>query len=109
MADIKRIEKYQFTKGKSGNPKGSKKGPRLKTRLAQVLETKINVRDDDGKALKLSAADLVIDKLFEKAANGSMRAIDTILKYAIGLPDKQVKSTKDELGSVTFKITINKK
>jgi uncharacterized protein DUF5681 len=64
----------QFKKGHSGNPKGRPKGARsLKTDLAKLMEKRVRIRED-GEQRLVSGQELMLLKLFEKAAKGDIRA-----------------------------------
>lgn len=105
--DVKNIQKYQFVKGQSGNPAGSKKGHvKLRYHLAKVLATKVSVKDGD-KMIKLTAADLIIDQLFLKASKGNMEAIKLIFQYVEGMPVQAIK-TGDGLTAPTINVQINR-
>ncbi len=64
----------QFKQGRSGNPKGRPKGSRsLKNDLANLMEKRVRIRED-GEQRHVSGQELMLLKLFEKAAKGDTRA-----------------------------------
>lgn len=65
----------QFQKGKSGNPKGPKKGSRsLKTDLDAALKTKLSINAVGGKMRRGTTQELAMYTLAVKAAHGDLRA-----------------------------------
>jgi hypothetical protein len=64
----------QFKQGRSGNPKGRPKGTRsLKNDLASLMEKRVRIRED-GEQRHVSGQELMLLKLFEKAAKGDIKA-----------------------------------
>ena len=64
----------QFKKGRSGNPKGRPKGSRsLKNDLTNLMGKRIRIRED-GEQRQVSGQELMLLKLFEKAAKGDTKA-----------------------------------
>ncbi|MHC4397434.1 MAG: DUF5681 domain-containing protein [Planctomycetota bacterium] len=108
MPKPENIEPYQYVKGQSGNPAGSKKGTvKLRYRLAQVLKNKVSVRHGN-ENIKLTAADIIIDKLLVKAAKGDIDAIRLIFQYTEGMPVQALKHSGDGLEAPRFNIVINR-
>ena len=72
----------RFRKGKSGNPKGRKKGDRnFDTDLAEVLATGMTITEN-GRKKKVSAQKAALLRLREKALLGDGRALDRMLALA---------------------------
>jgi hypothetical protein len=64
----------RFQKGRSGNPKGRPQGARsLKNDLASLMEKRVRIRED-GEQRHVSGQELMLLKLFEKAAKGDIKA-----------------------------------
>jgi hypothetical protein len=84
----KDIEPHKFPKGKSGNPKGRPKGtgklPALDKLLASVLS-----EEKDGQ----TAAEAILKALRKKAANGDIRAAETLFDRAYGKPKQHLEHT----------------
>lgn len=78
----------QFTHGKSGNPKGRPKGRRnLKTDLTRLMEKRVQIRED-GEQRYVSGLELMLLKLFEKAAKGDAKASTQIFNMLMKLEAK---------------------
>jgi len=76
----------QFQKGKSGNPKGRKKGSQnLATQLRKAMDQKIEVRSA-GKTNKMSVQEAFVAKLIHSAMNGTtsdqIRLLNALDKFA---------------------------
>jgi hypothetical protein len=70
----------QFKPNQSGNPKGRPKGARsLRTVLRDELSVKVLV-GEGGRSRKLSKAQIAMRRLANKAAEGDVKSIQTILK-----------------------------
>jgi len=64
----------RFKAGHSGNPKGRPKGARsLKKDLVNLMEKRVRIRED-GEQRHVSGQELMLLKLFEKAAKGDLKA-----------------------------------
>ena len=64
----------RFKQGRSGNPKGRPKGARsLKNDLTSLMEKRVRIRED-GEQRYVSGQELMLLKLFEKAAKGDLKA-----------------------------------
>ena len=73
----------QFQSGRSGNPKGRRKGSNnLKTDVVKVLRTPIKLTDN-GKPQKVSTQYGSLMRLRERALKGDPRSLDLLLKYAV--------------------------
>lgn len=68
----------QFKPGHSGNPKGRPKAARsLKKDLTRLMEKRIRIRAD-GEQRYVSGQELMLLKLFERAAKGDIKATTQI-------------------------------
>lgn len=73
----------QFPPGQSGNPKGKPKGTKdFRADLAEELAQRVQV-SEGGKKITVSKQRLVIKRLFEKAAKGDIRALNTVIKLGM--------------------------
>ncbi|GMO63369.1 MULTISPECIES: DUF5681 domain-containing protein [Bradyrhizobium] len=64
----------RFKKGQSGNPKGRPKGSRnLRTDLSSMMKRRVQIRED-GEPRLVSRQELVLLRLFERAAKGDTKA-----------------------------------
>jgi hypothetical protein len=72
----------QWRQGQSGNPKGRKKGSRnFKTEVKELLNSMVSVVRD-GKPAKMSAQRAALERLFDKALNGDIRALTQLIRLA---------------------------
>ena len=72
----------QFSKGKSGNPKGRPKGtPDFKTIVRKLLSSQVTITEG-GKKKRVSTLTATVMRLNEKALKGDMRAIEKLLSLA---------------------------
>ena len=79
------IAKHGFKKGQSGNPNGRpKKLPELDKLLADVLG-----EEKDG----ITAAEAILKKLRQMAAQGNLRAAEILLDRGYGKPKQQMDLT----------------
>jgi len=80
----------QFKPGRSGNPKGRPKGARsLKNDLTRLLGKRIRIRED-GEQRYVTGQELMLLKLFERAAKGDLKAstqlFAMLIKFDAGEP-----------------------
>lgn len=79
----------RFKPGRSGNPKGRPKGTRnLKTDLDNLLRKRVQIRED-GEQRYVSRQELMLLRLFERAAKGDARAATQILGMVMKLEPKE--------------------
>jgi hypothetical protein len=77
----------QFTKGKSGNPKGRPKGSKnISTMLIRISNERVTITEN-GKPLRLSKAEVALRQLVNKSMKGEMRAIDRLLLQLIAVEE----------------------
>jgi hypothetical protein len=73
MSNIKNIEKHQWKKGQTGNPKGRPKGfPNLRDALEMSLYS-----DDDTQPNQIQQ---IVKTLIDRAKSGDMKAIEFLFK-----------------------------
>lgn len=85
MRNTKGIEPHKFSKGESGNPNGRpKKLPQLDKLMADVLG-----EEKDG----ITAAEAILKKLRQMAAQGNLRAAEILLDRGYGKPKQQIDNT----------------
>jgi len=92
--------KNRFSKGKSGNPFGRRKGQRnLATVLIEILGQTVTVKQGD-KTERLTKGEALIKVILSKANNGDRRAIDAVsyLAEKIGRLDDMNSETSDRGG-----------
>jgi hypothetical protein len=92
MPGYKQIEP-RFKKGESGNPKGRPKLPDLKLLLADILG-----EEKDGK----TAAEAILMKLRQMAAQGNLKAAEMLLNRGYGLPKQTVELSGNPDAPINF-------
>jgi hypothetical protein len=87
MPNPENIEPHKFKKGQSGNPNGRpKKLPELDKLLADVLG-----EEKDG----ITAAEAILKKLRQMAAQGNIRAAEVLLDRGYGKPKQHTDITSN--------------
>lgn len=87
----------RFKQGRSGNPKGRPKGARsLKTDLANLMEKRLRIRED-GEQRHVSGQELMLLKLFEKAAKGDIKATTQIIGMVMRLDASEPPEKEPEI------------
>jgi hypothetical protein len=87
----------QFKQGRSGNPKGRPKGARsLKTDLTNLMEKRLRIRED-GEQRHVSGQELMLLKLFEKAAKGDIKATTQIIGMVMKLDASEAPEKEPEI------------
>jgi len=72
-------EKTRFVKGRSGNPRGRRRGAKnFKAMLRKLLDETV-VLEIDGKRQRMSLSDAIAIRLVRGAASGNLRNIDLLL------------------------------
>jgi predicted phage terminase large subunit-like protein len=72
----------RWQRGQSGNPKGRERGSRnFKTEVKELLNSMVNIVRD-GKPKKISAQRAALERLFDKALNGDIRALTQLIRLA---------------------------
>ncbi len=90
------IDKHQFKKGQSGNPKGRPPIlPELKEAISKVLSN-----EKDGN----TALEKVLNALYNKAIKGDVRAAQVLLDRAFGKPHQTLGTEikQQEIKAITF-------
>ena len=94
------IVKHQWTKGKSGNPKGKPKGAKNRsTIIKEILNLMVKKVDADGKAVWQSKEYLMVEALVNKAIEkGDVNAFNAIYNNLYGnLKDTVDVNTTEEV------------
>jgi Family of unknown function (DUF5681) len=103
---------FQFTKGKSGNPTGRRRGSRnFSTLLHDELNVKIPVTEN-GKRRKITKQEAMVKQLTNKGASGDLKAIPIVVNEIrsredlAGAAQTEVVRQEDELvmGSIIKRI-----
>lgn len=90
-------EATQFKRGRSGNPRGRPKGARsLKTDLTKLMEKRLRIRED-GEQRHVSGQELMLLKLFEKAAKGDVKATTQIIGMVMKLDASEPREKGPEI------------
>jgi hypothetical protein len=74
-------KKNQFKKGKSGNPKGRKKGVRNFATLIRLKLEQTIVVQKGGTKKRMTAQEVVVEQLIGRAMKGEPKALEQILKF----------------------------
>lgn len=96
----------QFSKGKSGNPKGRPKGSRNTYKmLEELLSQKVPVIQD-GKTIRISKKKAILLQAVNPAVKGDLKAITTILPHMIEADARAetMEKTKDASSQTDKKI-----
>ena len=94
----------QYKKGRSGNPKGRKKGSRnFSTDLKDTLKEPVRVTKD-GKRKKVSTQLATILRLREKALSGDGRALDKYIELARTYNDEDIAEMAPKLGQTEAEV-----
>src|SRR5690242_3509262 len=73
----------RFTRGQSGNPKGRPKSARgLKAAILELLDSEIETMDQDGRLIKKTVCECIIEKIISEAAMGSIPHMKLLCKYS---------------------------
>ena len=87
----------QFTKNRSGNPKGRPKGSNnFGTDVKRALKAPVRLTKD-GSPKTVSTQEAALLRLREKALNGDARALDRLLALAQAYNDEQLVSDASQL------------
>ncbi len=90
------IEKFQWKKGESGNPKGRKKGSKNRSTIAREMLA-LNLKGKNpvtGEEVEMSAEQLITLAQMKKALdNGDTNAYKALLDSAFGAPTQVVEQT----------------
>jgi hypothetical protein len=79
----------RFRSAQSGNPKGRPRGSRnLKTDLASMMKKRVAIRED-GEQRFVSRQQILLLKLFERAAKGDTRASAQLLNMIMKFESKE--------------------
>jgi hypothetical protein len=98
----------QFKPGKSGNPSGRRQGSRnLRTDLTEILSQEVVAVSEDGHERTLSRQEVVLLTLFDKAKQGNIGAITSLLNMAAKFVDTAEAPAANELSADDQKILEN--
>jgi hypothetical protein len=93
----------QFKKGRSGNPKGRPKGSKnVHALIRKILDTKVIAKGPEGSRF-MTMQEAAIRQLFNKAANGDLKAIQHVIQLT-----KEVQEKEPYLNSPTFVVNFVK-
>jgi hypothetical protein len=96
----------QFKRGRSGNPSGRPKGARsLKTDLANLMEKRVRIRED-GEQRYVSGQELMLLKLFEKAAKGDNKATAQIVGMLMKLDAAKTPQREPEIVTENDRVIV---
>jgi hypothetical protein len=96
----------QFTKGKSGNPKGKPKGARSRSTIArQWLEVEQDVKNPlTGQSERLQQQDLMTLALIKKARAGDVNAFRELMDSAYGKLNQTLTHEGNAAAPVVFQL-----
>ena len=118
-----KIREYQFKPGKSGNPKGAKKGSRqISSILREYLSTNIVLPKNpltNQVGEKKTIAEVIAIRIVANAIRGNDKAIDRLLDRVEGRPDQHItgdmsinedqeQETRRAIADIFGKITKNR-
>lgn len=94
----KDIEKHEFKKGESGNPKGRPKGSKNRSTIAKYwLAIEQNLKNPlTGDTETMSQEDLMTLALIKKAREGDVNAYKALMDSGYGAPIQQIEQTNIE-------------
>jgi hypothetical protein len=93
----------QFKKGRSGNPKGRPKcSKNVHALIRKILDTKVIAKGPGG-SRSMTMQEAMIRQLFNKAANGDLKAIQHVIQLI-----KEVQEKEPYLNSPTFVVNFVK-
>jgi len=96
----------QFRHGRSGNPKGRPKGARsLKTDLANLMEKRVRIRED-GEQRHVTGQELMLLKLFEKAAAGDIKAATQIFGMLMKFDTAETSQKEPEIVTANDRVIV---
>jgi hypothetical protein len=87
----------RFKPGQSGNPKGRPKGSRnLRTDLTSMMKRRVQIRED-GQQRMVSRQELVLLRLFERAAKGDIKACTQLFSMIMKFEPKEVSNVESAI------------
>jgi hypothetical protein len=93
----------RFQKGRSGNPKGRPKGSKnIFALIRKILDTKVIAKGPEGSRF-MTMQEAAIRQLFNKAANGDLKAIQHVIQLM-----KEFQEKEPYLNAPTFVVNFVK-
>lgn len=88
-------KEYEWKEGESGNPAGKPKGTlSFKTIIKKWMEAKMDEVDPEtGETVKMTLADIITLKQFQKAKKGDTRAYEVLKNHIEALPKQGIDLT----------------
>ncbi len=98
--NLKPFEKGNQIGKLGGRPKGSRS---LSTRLREMLETKITLKDKNGVKKTQQGSDWIVESLFRNANKGNMKAVEMVFDRTEGkVPLTMNQNTTLNLGDLNL-------
>ncbi len=93
-------KEHQFKPNQTGNPKGRPRGSKnQKTILNRELGRRVTVKID-GRRVKLTAREIMIRQIVEKAMKGDLRAVEFVFKNDPTAQEELSAAVRDEAASL---------
>ncbi len=113
MARLDPPEETRWKEGESGNPAGKPKGTlSFKTIIKRWMEAKMDEVDPEtGETVKMTLADIITLKQFQKAKKGDTRAYEVLKNHIEALPKQGIDLTSagEKIGEKEIRFVRYKK